>query len=224
MSYDLYLRDPVDRSELSVPAHTMFGGNIPCKRGLDGTLIPDSSTRAYLNITYNYSKYYYDAFRRPKDDMTAEELEEIKNDYRKYGITDLSGGIRCLNGMSGVNAVPFLKEMIHRIESKYKDEDGNWITTQREMLFVVDKRTGRRCDSIEKFRFYTSLKKDGHDEDEAKKLATETFVSDTEIVDVYEGGGANDYWLPTAANAIRPLYQLIALSRLRPDGVWSEES
>ena len=29
-----------------------------------------------------------------------------------------------------------------------------------------------------------------------------------------------DYWKDTAGNAIRPLYQLIAMAELRPDGVW----
>ena len=28
------------------------------------------------------------------------------------------------------------------------------------------------------------------------------------------------YWCPTRANALRPLYQLIALAQIRPDGVW----
>ncbi len=36
----------------------------------------------------------------------------------------------------------------------------------------------------------------------------------------YEEQGATGYWLPTRANAIKPLYQLLALARLRPDGVW----
>ena len=33
-------------------------------------------------------------------------------------------------------------------------------------------------------------------------------------------GPCDDYWEATAANAIRPLYQLIAMAKLRPDGVW----
>lgn len=32
--------------------------------------------------------------------------------------------------------------------------------------------------------------------------------------------GATGYWLPTRTNAIRPLYQLLALAQMRPDGVW----
>jgi len=30
----------------------------------------------------------------------------------------------------------------------------------------------------------------------------------------------DDYWEPTEGNAKRPLFQLIALAKLRPDGVW----
>ena len=33
-------------------------------------------------------------------------------------------------------------------------------------------------------------------------------------------GDTSDYWMDTAANAIRPLYQLIALAKMRPDCIW----
>ena len=36
----------------------------------------------------------------------------------------------------------------------------------------------------------------------------------------YERHGAAGYWIPTRENAIRPLYQLLALAQMRPDGVW----
>ena len=36
----------------------------------------------------------------------------------------------------------------------------------------------------------------------------------------YERHGAAGYWVPTRANAIRPLYQLLALAQMRPDGIW----
>lgn len=32
--------------------------------------------------------------------------------------------------------------------------------------------------------------------------------------------GATGYWLPTRANAIKPLYGLLAFAQMRPDGVW----
>lgn len=35
-----------------------------------------------------------------------------------------------------------------------------------------------------------------------------------------EGQGATGYWMPTRDNAIRPLYQLVAMAMIRPDGVW----
>lgn len=35
-----------------------------------------------------------------------------------------------------------------------------------------------------------------------------------------ERQGTTGYWAPTRANAIRPLYQLLALAQMRPDGVW----
>ena len=33
-------------------------------------------------------------------------------------------------------------------------------------------------------------------------------------------GDISDYWLATAANAIRPLYHLITLAKMRPDCIW----
>lgn len=37
----------------------------------------------------------------------------------------------------------------------------------------------------------------------------------------YKDGGARGYWTPTRANAIRPLYQLLAMAKMRPDAEWS---
>jgi hypothetical protein len=38
--------------------------------------------------------------------------------------------------------------------------------------------------------------------------------------DEVDEGQTDDYWKATAANSIRPLYQLIALAKMRPDGIW----
>ena len=35
-----------------------------------------------------------------------------------------------------------------------------------------------------------------------------------------EEQGATGYWMPTRENAIKPLYQLLAMAKMRPDGVW----
>ena len=57
----------------------------------------------------------------------------------------------------------------------------------------------------------------------AKKYLEKRWEEREGMILVNEGETRN-YWCPTAANAIRPLYQLITLSKMRPDGIWSEES
>ena len=37
--------------------------------------------------------------------------------------------------------------------------------------------------------------------------------------EISEGPNTN-YWEATAANAMKPLFQLIAMAELRPDGIW----
>ena len=36
----------------------------------------------------------------------------------------------------------------------------------------------------------------------------------------YQDKGVSDYWIPTRKNAIKPLYQLLAMAKMRPDAVW----
>jgi hypothetical protein len=47
----------------------------------------------------------------------------------------------------------------------------------------------------------------------------ECFREDEIEIEVNEGD-THDYWLSTAANALRPLYQLVALAKMRPDCIW----
>lgn len=35
--------------------------------------------------------------------------------------------------------------------------------------------------------------------------------------------GVSGYWMPTKENAVRPLYQLLAMAQMRPDGVWESD-
>lgn len=41
-----------------------------------------------------------------------------------------------------------------------------------------------------------------------------------EEIEEHEKHGATGYWMPTRENAIKPLYQLLAMARIRPNGVW----
>ena len=89
--------------------------------------------------------------------------------------------------------------MIRRIESKYK-VDREWIITSRERTRYLDK-SGNEVDFIYALQ---------HREE----------CSSEKYVEEISEGPNHDYWEATAANAIKPLYQLMAMAQLRPDGVW----
>lgn len=44
-------------------------------------------------------------------------------------------------------------------------------------------------------------------------------LTEAEIQD-YIAHEVTGYWIPTRKNAIKPLYQLLAMAQMRPDGVW----
>ena len=218
MSYDLYLRDRVTGECLEVPGHLMYGGNIRGAFRDDGSFLPEPTTEAYLNITYNYSRYYHDAFPSAEEDE-----EQHAKDAKKFVVTCGDGGIRSLNGLTGAQAVPLLKEMIRRIERKNKDIEG-WVSTEREKVWYERKGNPEAAkDPNEMLMEFLHLKRDGLSDGQAGEYLDKRWQKKSRTVYVCEGD-TKDYWQPTAANAIRPLYQLIALSQLRPDGVWSEES
>ena len=93
MSYDIYLHDPVTKENIILDdKHQMKGGTY-C---LEGT------TEAWLNITYNYGKIFY------------EKLGEK--------------GIRAIYGMSGADSIPILQKAIDEL----KDDVDNdyWKATE----------------------------------------------------------------------------------------------
>lgn len=93
MSYDIELIDPVTKEilELGVPHHM---------RG--GTYAVGGTTEASLNITYNYSKFYYELFGEK--------------------------GIRFLYGKTAAETIPHLKESIALLKD---DATGNyWDATE----------------------------------------------------------------------------------------------
>ena len=76
MSYDIYLKEQVTGEIAEVPGHLMVGG----------TFTPALNTEAHLNITYNYSCYYYEAAKEK--------------------------GIRSIYGMTGGDSIATLERMI----------------------------------------------------------------------------------------------------------------
>ena len=87
MSYDIRLKDPVTEETAQVPGHLMIGGTYRADYHPEtGTFTPALNTYADLNITYNYSGYYYEIYPEK--------------------------GIRTIYGMSGYDSIAVLTQMI----------------------------------------------------------------------------------------------------------------
>lgn len=126
--------------------------------------------------------------------------------YREASKGDLrfgeDGGIRGIYGKTGAESVPMLEDLISRIENRYK-KDGEWIVTKRD-----------------RFRYFDSIGKEIDYGDALGKLLRGEKVYEKEYSIEISEGPNDDYWEDTAGNAIRPLYQLIAFAKMRPDGIW----
>lgn len=93
MSYDVSLVDPVTKETLHTDTpHQMRGGTY----ALGGT------SEMWLNITYNYSRWYY------KDGVFPTKDGENR-------------GLRSIYGMSGTESIPVLKNAIMVLESLTED-------------------------------------------------------------------------------------------------------
>lgn len=137
MSYDISLNDPVTKRTIHFDTpHQMSGG----------TFASGGTTEAWLNVTYNYSMWYYKEGVFPKKDGENK-------------------GIRTIYGMSGAESIPVLENAIATLENMTED------LTEEKIQEFAD-------------------------------------------------GGVRGYWTPTRGNAIKPLYQLLAMAKMRPDGVW----
>ena len=204
MSYDIYLREPTTKETIQFPFdHLMVGGTFPAEYDEQTKKFsPRPNSEAWLNITYNYSGYYYTA----TDGDSRFAHDEVSAYYADgtVGPTVTEYGIRGIYGKTGAESIPMLEDMIVRIEEKYK-VNGEWIDTAREEVRYVDKKTGKEVDYINDI-LYANKDPDS---------ITEEFY--TEIVNE---GPTDDYWEGTAGNAVKPLYQLLAMARIRPDGVW----
>lgn len=163
MSYDIYLCDPVTEENLNATEPHQIQGGVYAMGG---------TTELWLNVTYNYSRYYYEAN---------------------------VDGIRVIYDMSGAESIPILESMIKAIEDKYKGTGGQWIDGERTRRIYRD-GFGSKIE-------FSEYLKDGCATYEEQKYT------------VSEGDTSN-YWEKTAANAIRPLHQLIAMAKMRPEGIW----
>lgn len=185
MSFDISLKDRVTGNVLELPfKHVMVGGTYRADYDQKtGVFTPALISEAELNVTYNYSNYYYEA---------------SENDKR-FG----DAGIRGLDGKTGLESIKMLKDLIARIESRYK-ENGEWIVTTRKKPRALD-ANGKELNINDILSGHATVAKT---EDYFYKISE---------------GNTDDYWEATAANALRPLYQLLTMAEMRPDGVWEVE-
>ena len=155
-----------------------------------GHLIPQGSQEASLSVTYNYSKYYYEATEG--DDRFANP-NDGKIEY----------GIRGLYGKTAWESIPMLKDMIQRIELKYRP-NGEWLQTTRKKKVYLDPATGKQYHPVEALGIAASL----------QKIEKSYAVSE---------GDTSNYWEETAANAILPLRDMLRLAKqfADEDAVWS---
>lgn len=191
MSYDIYLKDPVTMETLHAKfTHEMTGGTY----AIGGT------DELWLNITYNYASYYYEA----TDNDPRFAHDEISCYYADgtTGPIETQYGIRGIYGKTGAESIPLLTDMIKRITEKYK-KDGKWIITKRK-----------------KVRYKDLLGNELKDHEVFVRLINNEQVFKEEYEEEICEGDTEGYWEPTAAKAIHPLYQLISMAYMRPDGVW----
>lgn len=174
VSYDIYLKEPVTGEVASVPGHLMIGGTYKADyHPKTGTFTPALNTEAHLNVTYNYGGYYKEVYEK---------------------------GIRQIYGLSGVDSISILENMIATITDKYKKDDV-WTSTKRTKVICYDEEENELENMLVLLKQQTP----------AKEEIVEYEVNE---------GDTSDYWMATAANAIRPLHQLIALAKMRPDCIW----
>lgn len=123
MSYDIYLKDPVTKDILEVEnPHFMRGG----------MYMVGECRELWLNITYNYSRWYYKKGVFPPS----------RN--RTDGKSD---GVRSIYSLTGAESIPILKHAITTLTSmkedltkeekqKYKDlgADGYWLPSRENAI------------------------------------------------------------------------------------------
>ena len=133
--------------------------------------------------------------------LNTEAHLNVTYNYGSYYYEVYEGcGIRKLYGIMGADSIQILENMIYTLTNQYQ-QDGDWISTKRKKMIFLNTKGEQITDPIIAWR--------NKEEVTTKEL----------IVDRYEGVHS-DYWEPTAANAIRPLYQLLSLAKMRPDCIW----
>ena len=206
MSYDIELKNKVT-GETAKMRHSQYirGGTVPARLNpVTGELEQSEQVEAHINITYNYSHYYYDAtdgdIRFAHDKVSAYYADGTQ------GPIETEYGIRGLYGATPAESIPMLMDMIEKIKAKYTDESGKWIDTERTK--TVYYKNGRQIS--ERHVIDAIMHKDYDEKKEVTYMVNE--------------GDMSDYWQATAANAIKPLQDMIVMATdnlTEKDVVWN---
>ena len=103
MSYDLYLKDRVSGEVINLPFNHCMTGGMYRAQFENGQFSPMPTSEAWLNITFNYAKYYQ---------------EGAEGDNR-FKVNGKNVGIKALNGKTGLESINMLDILIINIKHKY---------------------------------------------------------------------------------------------------------
>ena len=203
MSYDIRLKH-TKTDETAVMKHPQLirGGTVRAMYNEQtGQLEQAKQVEADINVTFNYGKYY--------NEVTEGDTRFAHDEISAYYANGTNGpivtyyGIRGLNGKTAKESIQMLTDMIDKISKRYKDKDGNWITTERTKTIYL--KDGKEVDALEALI---------HKKYDEEKQITYT---------VNEGSNGGSYWERTAANAIRPLLDMVMMATdnlTEDDVVW----
>lgn len=195
MSYDIELIDRKTKEVVMLEnPFYVRGGNVRAEIDpVTNKLVQAKEIEAHINITYNYSHYFYEA-------TEGDERFAVKDS----DTGEVSYGIRGIYGKTPFESVSMLNDMIKRISEKYQDENGQWYVTERTRQHYWDESGNEIKDPIRAI-----LNHEPHTVTEETYLVSE--------------GDTSDYWESTAANAIESLMNMfaIAVDCLLYDCEWS---
>lgn len=159
-----------------------------------------ASVPGHLMIGGTYKADYHPETETFTPALNTEANLNVTYNYGRYYKDVYEKGIRQIYGMCGVDSIPVLEYMISEILEKYKKDDV-WIRTKRTKIICYDEK--------------------GNELENKLVFLKQQVPAKEEIIEYgVDEGDTSNYWLATAANAIRPLHQLIALAKMRPDCIW----
>lgn len=131
MSYDIYIKHKSTDETYQFPfKHTITGG----------TYAVGGTSEAWLNITWNYSKYFYEV----TDGDTRFAHDEVSAYYADgtTGPVETEYGIRGIYGKSVKDGIELIKIMIDRLRTKYPDalpdRHDYWASTAGNAIAALD--------------------------------------------------------------------------------------